>query len=280
MLRTHTRTTAALATALLGPTLLATASSSGAGAAPPPLDVDLTSGPARAFVNVAGDGCEIPSDPADAGNVAVWFYKFADPEDIGYSILGFEAATDGTWSIEFSIPDSSIADVDLYTPGDGYYISATCTLDDGTEFAYAAAPFTIQEDPTLRLNPTTGPVGTRVALTGTGCTDSDGPGAIEGTITSMGPSFGYSSPLDLGGGVPVSADGDWTVTITIPATINDPAVPTSPGTYDIAVTCDLSGNPGDPFASATFTVTSPGPTDPATTPGPATAVEEPPPYSG
>lgn len=115
----------------------------------------------------------------------------------------------------------------------------------------------------LTIDPTSGPVGTEVVLTGGGCLGEQGPGAIQAFVDGI--------PVeDQDPENPVIADeaGDWLYVIV-------PQEGTSPGTYQITATCfvnDGSGTAMAEYGPAAFEVTG----DPAsTTTVPAPPAEEP-----
>lgn len=104
----------------------------------------------------------------------------------------------------------------------------------------------------LTIDPTSGPVGTDVVLTGGGCLGEQGPGAIQAFVDGV--------PVeDADPDTPVVADeaGDWTYVIV-------PEEGVTPGLYEVTATCfvnDGSGTVIAEYGPATFEVTG----DPAPT---------------
>ncbi|HET6953375.1 MAG TPA: hypothetical protein VFI47_23555 [Acidimicrobiales bacterium] len=137
----------------------------------------------------------------------------------------------------------------------------------------AGAPVGAQSAPLpLNVSPTSGPVGTVVDISGSGCLGPEGPGAVLVFALFQGEEL---PPVDADPANPViaNADGTW----EFPVEILPEAA--EAGSFDIAARCtvnDASGTVIAEYARVPFTITDgtpttepPAPADPA--PAPAAA---------
>ena len=82
-----------------------------------PISLNPTSGPPGTVITVSGEGCGEPGFP---GSVEAYF---GNEEELLAQGSG-DAASDGTWSVQVTVPDA-------LDPAPLYLVTATCFVDSG-----------------------------------------------------------------------------------------------------------------------------------------------------
>lgn len=141
----------------LAATLL-TGTPAGAQDEPPAIEVLPTSGPPGSVIAVSGTGC---ASPYLAGA------ELYDPMGGSLDIAEPESSSDGTWSVELTVPQDAL-------PGKVLEVRSWCEHIPGDNWRYADVEFLVTDAPPgvipMDVTPTDGPVGTAVSVSGTECT--------------------------------------------------------------------------------------------------------------
>lgn len=183
---------------------------------PPPIDVSPTSGPPGSFVTVTGGGCE---SPAGAG---------AYMRDEAGMLVTEEFASepiDGTWTADLQVPETAL-------PGAVFEVRAWCEYGPGDNWEYAPVDFLVTEPRPdvipIAVDPTSGPIGTTISVSGTDCTGD----TVEFALLAGTSLEDFTHIVDAWTTEPAE-DGSWSdellVYETMFSALDDTEVPVVPG---------------------------------------------------
>jgi hypothetical protein len=237
----------------------------------PPITVDPPSGPAGTTITYAGDGCIADAE----GGAIVGATHTSDPA--GEFTTSAAVADDGSWSATYTVG----ADDLLGT----YEIQATCydieTPSDPTLrptftalFDYAPNTYEVTDGPVapsvlpLAIDPTSGPVGTSITVSGTDCPH----GELQARLLSAAQLTNTTGIIDETV-VDVTAGGAWSVELVVDDTMSFVPIgeaDVEPGDAYVRATCFIEHDLGDGWSQferldsepVTFVIT-PGGTAPA-----------------
>jgi hypothetical protein len=206
---------------------------------PLPLDVTPTTGWVGRRITVSGQDC---LSGAVRGSVNVLL--FGEEDQLQFPVD--EVSADGSWSVVITLPEGLAAGA--------YVLTAECDFP-GSELDYAVVDFEVIDQAALDVTPTSGSVGSRVTVSGQDCLN----GAVRGSVNVLlfGEEDQLQFPVDE-----VSADGSWSVVITLPEGL-------AAGAYVLTAECDFPGSELD-YAVVDFEVvdaTAPPPSTTTTTVG-------------
>jgi hypothetical protein len=245
---------------------------------PPPepigtMSVDPPSAPAGSVISVSGTGC-VSGGAIEAGLV--------DPASgVGVAFGDTHADISGNWVVELPVPDAA-------QQGDVFRIEGECIAEGGgvyepVDFVVSAA----RPELTIAISPTSGPIGTVIQVSGSGCLD----GGVIVALLGVDPATGETTVVDALV-VERAEDGTWSAELIVFDKMFRLAGPVQvdvvPGDYTVQASCDL-----DVTEPLSFVVTGGGTAPPRTDPPvippfvpvtpvaqPATAVPGDPDYTG
>lgn len=241
----------------------------------PSMRVDPTRGTVGTMIDVSGTDCVDDTGP---GTVSVALVATAPPAPADGAVIGSKdvaVADDGSWTTAvvlgawYDVPDGAGGtDVMRVEPGDGYEVRATCQLgsqEPPASFQYGDVPFTVTArwtDNTLPLSvdPTRGPVGTTVHVSGTDC-----PGGQLYAWLFAGPDFDHATAAVDEIYIQAAGDGTWRGDLTVyanmhPFPLPGPEAEVVPGEgYSVQAICWVPRQNEDGSTSSTSTWSAPQP---------------------
>lgn len=224
---------ASIALGVLGATLVGAAPAS-AGQVP---QVTVTPGTAWAGqeVTISGEGCLVNGS---SGGVMIEVTLQSDDDSGPTSTIPWGTEADGSWSARYNVPGT--------LPTGVYDIEATCYESSGTTFPpqlipvfdYAPAALEVIAEPargavTATIDPTSGPIGTTISVSGSGC-----PGVRIAVALLAGTSVENATAQIDHVIVDPATDGTWSAELTVYDTMVGGDATVVGGDYVVTARCD------------------------------------------
>ena len=176
-----------------------TGTPAGAQEEPPPIEVSPGSGAPGSVITVTGTGCE---HPASAG-AELWDTVTGRSVEIAFT----PGTADGIWTVDLTVPADRVA-------GEVLELRSWCELAPGDNWEYARVDFPVV-DPLpdlvpIAVDPTSGPIGTTVSVSGTECTGD----AVEFALLAGQGLEDISAIVDAWSTAPAD-DGSWSGELTV-----------------------------------------------------------------